>query len=1240
MSQESLESSSGDESIDAIIADYFEAIERGEVPDRAKLIEAHPEHADELRAFFSDHAQFARAAEPLAPQQSQPPGAARAQVISLTGKPPADPDAETTDGILHDAPDPMPGEFVRYFGDYELLQEIARGGMGVVYEAKQISLNRTVALKMILAGQLAGEAEVKRFQQEAEAAANLDHPHIVPIHEVGQYKGRHYFTMKLIEGGPLSEHLPRLKGDLRASATLMMKVAKAVHFAHQRGILHRDLKPANVLLDGNDEPHVTDFGLAKRVDADAGLTITHPGGVLGTPAYMPPEQARGEKNLTTAADVYSLGAILYVLLTGQPPFRGATPLDTMRKLIDEEPASPRSLSGQVPADLETICLKCLEKDPTRRYGSADELARELSRWLNHEPIEARRVGVAGRLTRWSRRNPKLAVAYSVAASIIITLSCVYYVRLVTEKAHTTAALQGEMVARLDAESQRDQAQDALARGLYDQARAMLLSTQSGRRWKALDLLAEANRLRTREINRRVTVRSGTVTYSADVPVTDRVANLPSVVELRNETIRALLTPDARQVNRLDTSLGLPPMISDDGRYATCVWNNMNLLMIQTSQSPGGPDLSKLRGGLRVFDTVLGRQTGRFDLPTGSPFMAVTVDLDPLGRWFVGQEMDQHVLRSLNDGSIVRPLESAVQTPALDPQRSFHSFIFMADGKTLAGVEAVTAKTPGDNKEVNATGRILFWNLADGKLDPGRTIELGAIKSPMIIAAGRSGAKILARLDDRRVRVFDTAGGAPVDIPIPQSTSSGPYATVVSQGGGGMIIDPTDRFVAIQCPAGVNGKSFVVVWDLLEKKERFRGGGFEWFPLATLLMSFSPDGRQLGMGSFFGDVTIHDSMTGREIWRLHNAQEMVAALRWSPDGKHFITAGIEGGIKRWELAPPPPVRDLPATLDENDDLHLHRVSPDGRWLAISHRVNPESRLIDLNTGTLARIFDRGGYLCFSPDSRQLAVVYIGQLPLVTVFDLDTGRKLTDTSEAPPELAGPQELIEQGTMGFNEEGHFCLFHLSEGKAMVWDVTANKLLGSMPFDPRQTLFKGIPQTARYQFKTEGVGAGKSAATWVMTDLGKAGQTKRFVIQPGLVPIAAASVSEDGRWIAMSYLAGTWMGTGEGESEFRAGIQIFALDQPDAVFDLGGRDPVTGTAFSSDGKWLAVVYRRGGVVLFAVPSGQEVFRFPVSQADRAILSFERNDQWLLVSDGKAFFKVLDLERLKADLDSHDLAW
>ena len=284
---------------------------------------------------------------------------------------------------------PKIGTKIKYFGDYELLDEIGRGGMGIVYRARQVRLDRTVALKMILTGQLAGDVDVQRFHTEAEAAAQLNHPGIVPIYEVGEHEGHHYFSMGFIEGESLAARLNEGPLPPREAAEITKKIARAIAYAHQKKVIHRDLKPANILVDTEGEPKVTDFGVAKNFETDSGLTVT--GQVLGTPGYMPPEQAAGEMDkIGPAADIYSLGAVLYALLTGRPPFQSANAVDALVAVMEQEPVAPRHLNPKIPRDLETICLVCLDKDPGKRFNTADELAEEIERFLAGDRIRSRR----------------------------------------------------------------------------------------------------------------------------------------------------------------------------------------------------------------------------------------------------------------------------------------------------------------------------------------------------------------------------------------------------------------------------------------------------------------------------------------------------------------------------------------------------------------------------------------------------------------------------------------------------------------------------------------------------------------------------------------------------------------------------------------------------------------------------------------------------------------------------------
>jgi serine/threonine protein kinase len=309
--------------------------------------------------------------------------------------------------------------------------------MGVVYKARQIALNRPVALKLIGAGEFASPVLIQRFHREAEAAANLHHPNIVPIYETGEIQGQHYLSMALIEGIGLDEYIKRAGVEVGLPnksarsvsrmrqediARLLAKVARAVDHAHQHGVLHRDLKPGNILVDQNGEPHLTDFGLAKVIGrADSSLTVT--GAIMGTPSFMAPEQAAGKnKSTSTAADVYSLGAILYAMLTGVPPFRGDTPVETLRQVVEQEPKPPSTLREGIDGDLATIAMKCLEKEPQRRYSSAAALAEDLERWSRKEPIQARSVHTTERFWRWCRRNPNVAALSGAVALLLVALA--------------------------------------------------------------------------------------------------------------------------------------------------------------------------------------------------------------------------------------------------------------------------------------------------------------------------------------------------------------------------------------------------------------------------------------------------------------------------------------------------------------------------------------------------------------------------------------------------------------------------------------------------------------------------------------------------------------------------------------------------------------------------------------------------------------------------------------------------
>jgi hypothetical protein len=398
-------------------------------------------------------------------------------------------------GAAVDAPAP-PG--------YEILGELGRGGMGVVYKAKQVALNRVVALKMILAGGHAGAELRRRFLAEAQAVAKLKHPHIVQVFDLGEHQGHPYFALEFVAGGSLDKQLAGTPLPPQDAAMLVATLADAMAHAHAAGIVHRDLKPANVLVEAGWAVKVMDFGLAKTLDTDSGQTKS--GSIMGTPSYMAPEQAQGRKDVGPPADVYALGAILYECLTGRPPFKAATPLDTVLQVLDQEPVPPTQLQPQTPRDLETIALKCLAKEPGRRYGSAQALADDLRRYLAGEPIRARPASVLERSGKWVRRNRAVtAAAAGIAAALTLGLGLALWQGWradaeaeraggEAERARTAELTAQGQAAALAVEKARAERQLARAEWLVYQNRLGEVGRylEEGRREAAYDRLTDCN----------------------------------------------------------------------------------------------------------------------------------------------------------------------------------------------------------------------------------------------------------------------------------------------------------------------------------------------------------------------------------------------------------------------------------------------------------------------------------------------------------------------------------------------------------------------------------------------------------------------------------------------------------------------------------------------------------------------------------------------------------------------------
>jgi tetratricopeptide (TPR) repeat protein len=435
----------GERALDEALAGYLRDFDAGRPPDRRDLTTRFPTLASEIEEFLAHYAQLDAAFAPLRP-------VARAAAESVND------DGESTAVFLPNSvlPPALPD-----LDGYDQLVPLGRGGMGIVYKAHHRALNRLVALKFDLTSPWATAAERQRFRAEAEAVAYLDHPNIVPVYEVGDIQGQSFLSMKLLEGGSLAHQLERFRVDPKSAARLMVPIARAVHYAHQRGILHRDLKPANVLLDAAGQPYVSDFGLAKRIAPGEPFgDPTQTGAIIGTPGYVAPEQASGRPGaVTTSSDVYGLGGILYAMLTGKAPFHSDSLFDTLEQVKNDPPESPRAKNPAIDRDLELICLKCLEKEPGRRYTSGEALATELDRYLDGKPlVQTRPVGRAERVWRWCRRNPgwaTLSASLTLALVTIAVGSTIAYFRL-------RAANEQERASRARAEENLNVAREAVA----------------------------------------------------------------------------------------------------------------------------------------------------------------------------------------------------------------------------------------------------------------------------------------------------------------------------------------------------------------------------------------------------------------------------------------------------------------------------------------------------------------------------------------------------------------------------------------------------------------------------------------------------------------------------------------------------------------------------------------------------------------------------------------------------------
>ena len=1017
--------------------------------------------------------------------------------------------------------------------DYELLEVIARGGMGIVYRARHRRLNRVVALKMVSAPHLAEEAAARRFRAEADAAASLDHPNIVPIYEVGEADGRLFYAMKLMEGGSLAQKLAEVKknppgertGQAQETAQLLATVARAIHYAHQRGILHRDLKPANILLDARGEPHVTDFGLAKNLEGQLS-SLTLSGAALGTPNYMAPEQARGgSKQLTTTADVYSLGAILYEMLTGEPPFRAPTPLETMRRVVEEEPKRPSTINLLTDRDLETICLKCLEKEPQRRYDSASELADDLDRWRRNEPIRARRSSALERAAKWSRRHPAWTAFIGLAAlapAVVIGILLVSGEHVRRERNH---ALAEEQRAETSEKTTREnlyaadvaEAANALEAGDYELAIRSLEAHRPSSSADAPNQGAQRPGFEWRWLWRRAQGESlhtagghllgvFALAFSPDGRMLASGGGGAMVKFWEADSLRPLRTmiqpgnekPVMEQAFSWDTPMGAPVFslsFSGDGRlFSADCRTGLEIGDAASGQwlrhFPGGekavfapPDGKRLLGVIGAPPEKLAWFDPAESAPlTNWPAAAYGLAFSPDGRFLATYERPQ---------LIVRDLEKNTEVVRFRPTGYVTDLAFSPDGRML-GLCLMNE------------GCVELWNVAPWE------------------CRGR-----LARHPGRV-----------------QCLAFSPDSRLVASGG-------YDRMVRL--------------WDVNEQREIRRFIGHR---AAIRAVSFSPDGKRLASGGYDCNVRLWDVTPPPELPEITN---VFGPFAFSSDGRRVVTQSKSGTVRLWDLATRLPLQEWPG-LPFSDAL----LGADGKLLLLG---SPDSnappqltflepgresicgsiRLQGASSGCSAAAIAPGGKVCVT-----------GHDDGTVAFWNTTSGALLHSSRFHTNLVF--------RLAFDRTGErVASVTWDQTFSTVWDVASGKVLSDRHFSLRFPAALALaPDGSRYAF------GGANVFSFIrLFDATNAEPVGQFTGH--LDEVRTLAFAPDGETLASASLDSS--------------VRLWHVPTARPLLTFAEGERLENVAFSPDGTWLGVSTARGELRLWHAPEPGELKEHQSSQ-------------------------------------------
>ncbi len=954
----------GEAAVELVLVEYRQRQRAGAGPEPAEYLRRFPALASALRA------------------RLRPPSVAAA--------------GDATRGLPRDAAAAAGAGPLPHIPSYEVLGELGRGGMGIVYQVRQSRPGRMVALKMISAAAGAGTDELARFCTEAEALARLQHPNIVQIHEVGEHQGQPYLVLELVDGESLARKLNGGPVPSGTAAQLVETLARAMHYAHGRGVVHRDLKPANVLLAEAGTPKITDFGLAKLLTGGANRTVS--GAALGTPSYMAPEQAAGHvKQIGPTTHVYALGAILYELLTGRAPFRGSTPLETLAEVLREEPVPPRRLQPGVPRDLETICLKCLEKEPGRRYASALALADDLRRFQADEPIKARPIGRLGRVAKWARRKPLPA-----ALVLLVALSLLGGTAVATFFAVWAWASE----ARAQVSAQKARASEGRAQASAEEAKASeARATENARRAAAKAAEAEQN-ARQAQDEKRTAVRR---LYVADMRLTQR-------------------TWEAHQPARVTELLDAQSPEHTDGidlrGFEWHYWRRQTHFERLCLDGYHGVALAYSADGSRLAaEYSVDRAVHILDADTGR----VLVRLRPVSNGYAcatAMSPDGRLVVVANDQAYLFDAATGRELRALGGHKLWPTVLtFSPDGSRLA---------PGSGIWNNPAqvGEVKVWDPATGK----QLFEVKGLRCGVNgLAYSPDGRLLAAACGDGAVRLWDAATGAEQRILGPRNQSPmfrAPYEMrrVVFRADGKQL-------------AALTSDHTVTLWDTSSWGPRVlcHGGGLAW-PMG---LAYSPDGKNVLTTGNGPTLHVWDAETGKHVLALRGHSGEIWYLSLRAGGREAATTASDGTLRIWDLERARRCADAQGEVQGEafpaGPGCRTAFRPGTRRQFVTATADGVLRLWDPDRGAAARTIAQHGAavtdVCFSPTGDR--IVSLGADDVARVWDVESGKPLCVFCGHQKAVPGADPWAVPQRVAFAPAGDRVATAGQDGTARVWDA-----------------------------------------------------------------------------------------------------------------------------------------------------------------------------------------------------------